>query len=387
MADMTNPYFDTDFPAFSENLKWQSENTYNNQQAWIDRLWSDYQLDKTMEYNSIGSQLSRARDAGVSPSAMLGGKIQSAVASPQGVNGARSSGSDMSNINQGVNNVLNSTAQFANQIRENRMVDSNIKVNEKQLIKIASDAGVNDANAESVRQSTQWIHMKSYSEIRRILAEEVKLYNDVYNNTRGKTQDIKESESNVELNNTKKENIEADTKNKGAEYENIVADTSVKNEEAKSLQIENEHKDELLSTQLSQEDLRLKELQDRRNLADLFELPLGTTEFEFNYALHKAGKLPDYYSNVLLPYHQASWKPVDYSVKKSTGSGIESIDYFFNFNPMRGLVNPVRDNLFDDLDVDDFYENLYKSLYESKVANDKYTEWYRKKMDKYNKRK
>lgn len=352
-----NPYFDTDFDAYDLKLKSFSENTYNNMQAWNDRLWADYMLDKTNDYNSIGSQLERARDAGVSPSALLEGKYNSATANPLSVPGARSSGADMRNLNDSVNNVLNSTSDFVTQIRENRIVDSNIRVNEKQLIKIASEAGVNNANAESIRLATSWANMKNYSEIRKILAEEVKLYNDVYNNTRGKDQDIKESESNIDVNEAEKANIEADTKNKGAEYDNIVADTKnkgaeyenikadtdVKENTALNLAIESKYADRTYSAQMSQEELKALELYDRRALADLLGVPLGTQEFEFNYALHKSGKLPDYYNNVLVPYYQSSWKPNDYKsdyVRQYGPIKISKPYYFFGgFNPMRGIVN------------------------------------------------
>ena len=66
--DKNNPYFDTDFSAYNENLKWQSENNFNNQQAWDARLyatwereqsqvWNEMMWERNNEYNSINFHL------------------------------------------------------------------------------------------------------------------------------------------------------------------------------------------------------------------------------------------------------------------------------------------------------------------------------------------
>lgn len=320
--EYNNPYFDTSFDAFNVDYgKYENEFEYNNQQAWLDRMYQTWEREQTQaynlemwnlnnEYNSIGSQMERARAAGVNPASIAGGEYKSAQSTapqstPTGKAQASVSGTQ-GLLQQGLQGVADTANEFAGLLLERKQIDSNIEVNKKNLVAIAEKAGLDSANAESIRTATRWIDGRSVADIRATLAKEVNLYND----SQEKLKSIEERESNIAVNES---TIELN--HEKAETERTIQ--NVNKETAEGLDIDNQYKDEINQNVVEEGDLRVWEQNYRKEFAKLIEMPLGSSDFEFNYGLHKKGKFGEFYNYVTIPNERATWKVGDYIIPYS----------------------------------------------------------------------
>lgn len=324
----------------------EKDREFNAQQAKLNRQFQrnerlasqEFELDMwnmNNEYNDIGSQIARARAAGVNPAAIIGGNYNSAVANPvttqasQGSAASYNSGMGPAMMNgitnagmgiaDGVKSLVDSDAKIKETIMNRELIDSNIKVNETTIKEMLSRIGVNDATAANINASTYWMNQKGVPEIQKIIAD----YTKIYNENIAIFQQIRESMARTE-------NIEAGT-------ENINASTA-------GIKIENAYKPAMLSEQiegqqlandiavqkLSQEELNTWVMQFKKDFAIALGMPVDSPEFMFNYILAINGEFGNYCNTVITPAARATWKPNDYNSKGGVkvGASIRGIPFY-----------------------------------------------------------
>lgn len=288
---------------------------YNAREAQANR---DFQLSERLEsqqfeldmwnlnneYNSIGSQIQRARDAGVNPASIIGGDYKSAQSSP--VTTTPSSGSQASTT---------AGAQFASALMGNnpmsafndaygKFVDSKVKqdsvkitrdqlnetirLNNGQLVLIAKQAGVADATEEQIRKSIGWMDELNYTDVLERRADVMKIYNDNYISFQRLALDAQSTAADIEYKGALTDDVEAQTA-----YQNIV----------------NKYADETLSAQATIEEVRAFEYGLRKSIAEVLGVPLGSSEFEFNYVLLRNGQWFEYVDTILKGETDATLKP------------------------------------------------------------------------------
>mgnify|MGYP003293774268 CR=1 FL=1 len=358
----SNPYFDTGFDAYSANHKWQSENTFNNQMAWDARLYGTWEREQVQEYdlnmwnlnneyNSIGSQIERARSAGVNPAAIVGGQYKSSTSNPvtstpQGPVLAHAGTGDaerMNAITGGVQTLANNVENFTTLYQQKRQVDSNIKLNEGTLLKLAEEAGYHGANASYLRKQAAWVDRLSAGQAMKVVQECTNLYNENYEmfaRIREIEQGIKESEQRIKESEQGIKESEQRIKESEQGIKTSSALEKLYGTQEEGLSIENEKKTEILQGQIDEQTLRNWELGFRKQFAIKLNVPLGTTIEEFNYGMLKNGTFGEFYNGVLIPRERVSWKPRDFTIQDYF-AGQPQLKFVQDFDPLTGVLNPT----------------------------------------------
>ncbi len=315
-------------------------------QEWELDMWN-----RTNEYNSIGSQIERARAAGVNPASIVGGEYKSAQAdtldtSPQpGSMASTSSGAAVgSAIASSWPNIGNSFAQGVKGLIDSKVSDEMLEYNKKHLDsvvqhnlasiqKMAHDNGLTDVTAEQIRKSISWMDGLNSAEIKLKAAQATNLYNQNYEiyqriikmhndmnvDIARLAQDIEESESRIAVN---------------------TAQTSYTSTLEDYQENRNLYADALNQAELTQQEVLALESEKRKEFAETYNIPLGSSEFEFAWALHLQGKYAEYCDKCILPAEQATWKPREWTVDDYTFDRRGTRYYFGGFNPRMGIVNP-----------------------------------------------
>lgn len=312
-------------------------------QEWELDMWN-----RANDYNDIGSQIDRARLAGVNPASIVGGDYKSAQAdslntTPQaGSMASTSSGSAVgSAIASSWPNIGNSFAQGVKGLIDSKVSDEMLTYNKKHLDsvvqhnlasiqKMAHDNGLTDVTAEQIRKSISWMDGLNEAEIKLKSAEATNLYNQNYeiyqrilkmrndmnvDNAR-LAQDIKESDSRIALNDA--QTVYTTTLKDFQENRNLYADA-------------------LNQAELSQQEVLALEAEKRKEFAQTYNIPLGSSDFEFAWMLQLQGKYEEYCDKCILPAEQAKWKPKDYAIPNA----IPGSHNYFNgqWNGRKGIVN------------------------------------------------
>lgn len=315
-------------------------------QEWELDMWN-----RANDYNDIGSQIQRARLAGVNPASIVGGDYKPVQAdtlstTPQsGSMASTSSGSAVgsaiasswpnigNSFAQGVKGLIDSKVSNEMLTYNQRHLDSVVQHNLASIQKMAHDNGLTDASAEQIRKSISWMDGLNDAEIKLKSAQATNLYNQNYemyqrilkmrndinvDNAR-LSQDIEESDSRIAVNTAQ------------ASYTSTLEDY----QENRNL-----YADDLNQAELSQQEVLAIEAEKRKEFAETYNIPLGSSEFEFAWALQLKGKYEEYCNNCVLPAEQATWKPREWTVDDYTLNKRGTRYYFGGFNPRMGIVNP-----------------------------------------------
>lgn len=297
---------------------------YNTNERIESQDYNTYMWNLTNNYNSIDEQLERGRKAGVSPSAIIGGSYNSASASPVTSSPASQSlpqsdalTSIMSSMLGTLPSMLNFPANNFKTIIEGVNTREMMGVN-KQLInasieekfastkQMLSQAGLNDVKVEEVKENLKWISKLNQVDLDRTLAETTKYYNEC----KSILQQIEESKQNIEESDARIERMTYQNAESAANADYILNSTDKVIAETQGQKVDNLIKGEVLT----QEELKVAESRMRYNLALQLGIPLGSSEFEFNYALWKSGQLESYCDSVIVPTTQSTWKPSDFAL-------------------------------------------------------------------------
>lgn len=317
--DKSNPFFDTNFPAYTESVKWQNEQNFANQQAWDARLygtwerlqtqlWNEQMYERELEDNSIGAQLQRARAAGVNPAAIVGGDYDSSTSSaptssPQSpVMASTPSQNAHSRLAQNLGTVADSLQGAAeNYLSEKQVainksnIESQMKVNEASIKEILSDAGLKDVNYEIARKNMSWIDRLNYVTIQ----EKMQGINESFNDMYVKLEELLIRRGELD-NATRLTDSDIALKNQQERYYGAME---------RGLSIENLWKNTIHFSQAELLELQVEELKHKRDIANLIGVPLGTSEYEFTYALARKGLLGTYIEKCVIPNARARMSP------------------------------------------------------------------------------
>lgn len=313
-------------------------------QEWELDMWN-----LANDYNDIGSQVDRARLAGVNPASIVGGDYKPAQAdtlstTPQSGSMASTSagGAVGSAIASSWPNIGNSFAQGVKGLVDAKATDEMLAYNKKHLNsvvqhnlasvqKMAHDNGLTDATAEQILKSISWMDGLNDAEIKLKSAQATKLYNENFEIY----QSILESRNRMK-NDDARVDIERD-----------VADANVANINAQTDYQEtiNNYADGMQKALLSQEEVRAVEAEKRKEFAETYNIPLGSSDFEFAWALQLKGKYEEYCTKCIAPAEQASWKPNDYKQTYKDGLKVFGIPLFDKDNTEyafpRSFKNPT----------------------------------------------
>lgn len=305
-------------------------------QAYMTEMW-----EKSNEYNSIGSQLSRARAAGVSPSAIIGGGYKSATASPMsstpmsgnmassnsaGALGSAFMGSFPNMLNSVGNTVKNFTDSFIARDMlglNKQFIISQIHLNYGSLSERLANAGVAEATEQQIYTAMRWIEPLNYATYQEKIANLTHIYNSCYVQLqeleimRGRA----DSQNAVDASTIKLNESTAGINDANAEAQRI-----------RNIYLEDQQKafTTIQEAEAFEADLRVV-------VADSLGVPLGSSVFEFNYGLWKTGQLPEFCNEVIVPTEQSRWQPDDWVVSIP----MSSRDYFYGypFNPLQGYYS------------------------------------------------
>lgn len=293
---------------------------FNAQQAQLNREYQtserlaaqEFDLDMwnlNNEYNSLESQIARARAAGVNPNAILGGDYKTPTSSPvtttpmTGNAATDSSGGALgsafinagSNIGNSIGNFVKNMADSKVAIKQvalnEKMIDSNIEHNLASIQKLCSDVGVNNASVEQIKKATSWMDKRNEVEIQEIAARVTNWYNQ--NNKI--LQEINNLEATEKY--TESQTTYQDTLNEYADRQQSAFTTQAESDAAIS---------------------KLKS-----ELANAIGVPVDSPEFLFNWKLASKGKFEEYCNKVITPKEVASWKPSDRIMSYDTKHGIK----------------------------------------------------------------
>lgn len=324
---------------------WQAnkDREFNAEQAELNRTFQRderlaaqaFDLDMwnlNNDYNDIGSQIERARAAGVNPMALLGGDYKSAQSNPvttqpQSGSAATSSagGSVGSALISSTAPLLASAVGGVKQLADAKVANqtlplvkaelqSRVEHNYALIQKYAHENGYTDIQRDMVAKSIGWMDGLNQAEIKVKTAAATRDYNECYEIY----QRIAESKNRM-ANDDARVAIERDVAD--ANIHNINADTTSKD-------IANTYADRTLAAQMTIEEISAWEAEKRRQFAKDYDLVLGTSEFEFAWQLHCKGRYAEYCDMVIAPAEQATWKPEDYKQTYKDGLKIFGIPLF-----------------------------------------------------------
>ena len=339
------------YGAFGAGMQAQ-EQLYNSQQASENRAYQTaerlatqaYMTDmwnKSNEYNSIGAQLARARSAGVSPSAIVGGGYKSVAASPMSStpmsgnmassNSAGALGSAfMGSLPNMLNSVGNTTKNLTDSFIAREMlgankqfINSQIHLNYASLSEKLANAGVAGATEQQIRSSLRWLDTINYVTYQEKMANLTHIYNSCY----------------VQLQ-------ELEIMRGRADSQNAVDESTIKlNESTAGVNDQNAEAQRIRNIYLEDQQKAFTTIQEAEAfesdlkvvVANELGVPMGSSDFELTYGLWKTGQLPAYCNEVIVPTEQSRWKPEDWVVSFP----VSSRDYFYGypFNPLQGYYS------------------------------------------------
>ena len=298
----------------------------------------------TNDYNDIGSQIARARAAGVNPASIIGGdykpvQADSLSSTPQSGSAASSSAGGSvgfamasswpniaNNFAQGLKGFIDSKVSNEMLSYNQRHLDSVVQHNLASIQKMAHDNGLTDATSEQIRKSIQWMDGLNDAEIKLKSAQATTLYNQNYEIY----QRILESQNRMKNDDAR------------VDIEREVADANIAYTEAKTAYQStiNQYADGMQKAVLTQEESAALEAEKRKEFAAIYNIPLGSSEFEFAWALQLQGKYEEYCNKCILPSAQSKWTPDQWTVRDYTFGRAGTRYYFGGFNPRSGVVNP-----------------------------------------------
>lgn len=331
---------------------------YNAEQAAINRDWQtseriaaqEYYTDlfnQANEWNSVGAQIERGRLAGVSPSAIISGKVSGSSAQPSmpdvgsGSQASTSSGGAIgSALVSSIPNMLNATGSFVKNMTDSfvardmlalnkQYIGSQIHGNYAKIKETLSNAGVADATEAQIYQSMRWAEGLNAAEQQRRIAQSTLYYNQCA--------DIL---SMIEYRKAQATNLDFQNANLAGQTYLSYTQGNKANVEAAITEILGM---QIAIEELTQEQLETVESRIRVGLAQVLGAPVDSSDFALTYNVWKKGELPTYCSDVLFPINQTGWKPSDYKVDHSEGFGPLRVHgplyYFGGFNPYNGDIN------------------------------------------------
>lgn len=332
------------------------ENVFNAGEAQLNRDFQDWQRLMTQEfdldmwnlnneYNSLSSQLQRARDAGVSPNAILsgdykGGFSNSVTSTP--MSGAQASANNAGALGSAMIGrtpaMLNAVGNFIKNMTDSKvamkqvqlnekMIESNIYHNLASIQKMASEAGVNNATRDQIIKATSWMDKLNDLEVQ----ERAARVTNWYNKNAEIIQQIKNLEADEALTNAQIFNVNVDTSLKLSQKSNVDSDTTYKD-------TLNKYADGIQEATLSKEQSEAAMLKLKTEFANELGIPLDSPEFMFNWKLAINGKFEEFCDKVIVPAEQSKWKPEDYTIPNFIPG---SRNYWRgSFNPRTGITNP-----------------------------------------------
>ena len=276
-----------------KNRDWQTAEREATQEFNLD-MWN-----KNNEYNSLSSQIERAKEAGVNPNSIISGGTTTPIANPvvsQAGAGSQASvsGSYAPALANNISNIGLNTAQSLQALANARLtdwqtnfykkteqqriklIDQEFDKNEAQIMSWVADAGLKDANASSVRESMRYIGRMNEAQLKEIEAKFA-----VYQN------EAKKLESEFNLNNVKIETEKANTELVGAQADKV-------GYEAKSAEY-----------QAMQDKLKF-------DLANELGISADSPEYQILLKMSKENKLDEYIDKVITRPERGKWKPNDY---------------------------------------------------------------------------
>ena len=290
-------------------------------QEWDLNMWN-----MTNEYNSIGSQIDRARAAGVNPAALLGGQYKSAQANAPTTTPQQGSAASSSSGGAVGSALINSSSQlassFTNGIKSfvdgyvqsdmlalnKEVLSSQITSNFAIISKTLKECGLIDANEEQVRKATSWMDGLNQS----VILERGAHATLMYNQSREVLQQILESQSRIAVN-------ESTIKLNEKQGDYIDAQTALTHLQSEYQSTLNQYSGEIQQALLTQEQVKAAEANLRRDFANHFGIPLGSSEFEFMWQLHLNGRVEEFIKGVVVPKEQSKWTPRDVIVPYTKG--------------------------------------------------------------------
>ena len=285
-------------------------------QQWELDMWN-----KTNEYNSLSSQIDRAREAGVSPSMIINdGAGTSGLANPltstpsagSAASYSSSLGSSLTGLAKQISEIdlLNKEADkvetdidnvkedtrgkkqqndFWDKTEEERVKEVEERVRGQELdnaVKAAQHAGLQIDNAVA-RQSFYWMAKMPEAQYKLIMQN----LNNLKSEYRLKQQQITNAEKQGSL-------IDEQIATENAKQSDLSASAKLKTAQTEGQEISNE-----------EENLRLA-------FAKETKLPLGSSEYEFQYWLYQTDQLEDWNDKVVYGETIARSKPIDWVVTK-----------------------------------------------------------------------
>lgn len=284
------------------------------------------------EYNSLSSQMSRAKEAGVNPSALLGSSGGSgSIANP--VSSSPMSGSQASFSSGLSSSIANNFSSLAKNVAETELIGKqaesqgqqndffaltkdkqaelitkNVQLVDAQIQRELATAGEKVANTKTIEESFKWISHLNAAEL------QVRL--QTLNNLR--TDNFKTIQEYLNL---AKEGKWIDARNQ-ATIENIESSTSLNNANAS-----------LSNQETSNSAIYGQILSLQNDFSKSLGIPLGTPEFQVQWWLYCNGKLNNYVDGVITPREQATWKPGDYNMPRGNY-------HYGSWRPRTGVLNP-----------------------------------------------
>ena len=315
----------------------ESEQRYNSEEAQINRDWQhnerlesqDYNTDmwnESNKWNTIGEQIERGRDAGVSPSAIVGGSYKSSNTSPvttSPTGGAQASSDALSRLMTSslgsLPNMFNSTGSMVKNLTDSynarqllsynkKLLDSQVHLNYAHLQELTTRAGVNEATEDQIRKSISWLDELNYLDVMQKRAEIISLYNENY--VRLQQLDLYRAQ------------VESDIDVNDSVIDVNMANAGLTNANAETVRTRNLYGRDVMQMFENEEDAKAYEKMIQASVAGIINLPLGSDKFQFNWAMFKAGLLTDAIDSVYIPVNQSEWTPQMYMpVDYTDGAG------------------------------------------------------------------
>ena len=278
------------------NRQFQREEREATQQFNID-MWN-----MNNEYNNLENQLKRARDAGVSPNAIIGGSSPQSFSNP--VTSSPMSGNvaqlpplfdpnlamlmsnvtlnkTQSDLNQSQTGLNDQLWEWNEQTKDERMkqLQNMTKEQEAGIRDVLSSAGLKDVQRKEIEAMLPYIADKNQAELSEMIARTNVLRNQ---------EKLLEEQRKTER--KSRELIDSQIAHTDAMTDNTIQDTTLKFNQ--SADVHN--------------DAQLKKI--RIDFSNAIGVPVDTPQYEFYYKLHQEGKLEEFLSAVTL----ATLKPSDY---------------------------------------------------------------------------
>lgn len=324
-----------------KNRDFQREERIASQQFNLD-MWN-----MNNEYNSLSSQIDRAKEAGVNPNAILGNG--SNVAS-QPVKTTPMSGAQAS-YNSGFPSALLSQAKTIAEIEKikaetkgknlendffQKTLDERVKQLGLQTEKLSTemqkdlaDIGKTDIETKTLEKSFEYLGRMNETELQLMNQELTNLYNQ---NEKVIQEIVTEQKKQAQIDKSMQvQDKQMQVMN--ADIVNTSYDTLHKSQDI--AYITQKTKTEAANTEGTYYDTQIKALQLK--VSQETKIPIGTPEFHAQFWLFLTGQLQSYIDNVVRPSEQATWRPMDW--RMDYGNYHKSSN---GFHGDKGIFNPTR---------------------------------------------